>query len=101
MVSMMEHVPQASCARPRHPMTPVRVELTIDLARASEPFPTPKVSVERPAPATDMQLETVHLQQYVAAVQRAGGSEPDSSVRDFGLGTGDDPVLELSCPLDH
>ena len=40
MASMMQHVPQASCTRPRHPITPVRVELTIDLARASEPFPT-------------------------------------------------------------
>jgi len=40
MASMMDHVPQAPCTTPRHPMTPVRVELTIALARTSEPFPT-------------------------------------------------------------
>ena len=77
----------------RHPMTPVRVELTIELARAYGLFAQPEVSVERPAPATDIQLETVHLQHYIAAVRRAGGPEPDPSVLDFGLGTDDDPVF--------
>ncbi len=76
-----------------HPMTPVRVELTIELARAFGLFARPKVSVERPAPATDVQIEMVHLQQYIAAVRRAGGPGPDPSVRDFGLGTEDDPVF--------
>jgi len=33
----------------RHPMTPVRVELTIELARAFDLFAQPEVSVERPA----------------------------------------------------
>ena len=77
----------------RHPMTPVRVELTIELARAFGLFAQPEVSVERPAPATDVQLEMVHRQQYIAAVRRAGGPEPDPSVLDFGLGTDDDPVF--------
>ena len=77
----------------RHPMTAVRVELTIELARAFGLFARPEVSVERPAPATEMQLETVHLQQYIAAVRRPGGPEPDPSVLDFGLGTDDDPVF--------
>jgi acetoin utilization protein AcuC len=44
-----------------HPMTPVRVELTIELAPAFGLFAEVEVSVERPAPATDVQLEMVHL----------------------------------------
>jgi acetoin utilization protein AcuC len=39
-----------------HPMAPVRVELTIELARAFGLFLEPGVSVEPPAPATDEDL---------------------------------------------
>ncbi len=59
-----------------HPMAPVRVELTIELARAFGVFAAAGVSVERPAPATDGQLETVHLRRYIAAVRQAGGPDP-------------------------
>ena len=76
-----------------HPMAPVRVELTIELARAFGVFARAGVTVERPAPATDVQLPMVHLQRYIAAVRLAGGPEPDPSVLDFGLGTEDDPVF--------
>jgi acetoin utilization protein AcuC len=76
-----------------HPMAPVRVELTIELARAFGVFARAGVTVERPAPATDVQLQMVHLQRYIAAVRLAGGPEPDPSVLDFGLGTEDDPVF--------
>jgi acetoin utilization protein AcuC len=51
------------------------------------------VSVERSAPATDVDLETVHSRRYIAAVRQAGGPEPDDSVADFGLGTEDNPVF--------
>ena len=50
------------------------------------------MSVERPEPAGDVDLETVHLQRYIAAVRRAGGPEPDDWIADFGLGTEDNPV---------
>jgi acetoin utilization deacetylase AcuC-like enzyme len=59
-----------------HPMAPVRVELTIELARAFGLFSEPGVSVEPPAPATDEDLETVHHQGYIAAVRHAGGPVP-------------------------
>jgi acetoin utilization protein AcuC len=78
---------------PGHPMAPVRVELTIELARAFGLFAEAGVSVERPAPATDLQLEMVHLGRYIAAVRLASGPDPDSSVLGFGLGTADDPVF--------
>ena len=76
-----------------HPLVPVRVELTIELARAFGVFAAAGVSVERPAPATDEQLETVHLRHYIAAVRQAGGPEPGPPALAFGLGTEDNPVF--------
>ena len=76
-----------------HPMAPTRVELTIELARVFGLFAEAGVSVESPVPATDAELELVHDPRYIAGVRLAGGPEPDPSVRDFGLGTEDDPVF--------
>ena len=76
-----------------HPMAPVRVEMTMELARAFGVFSVAGVSVEPPAPAADGHLEMVHLQRYIAAVRQAGDPEPDPSVLDFGLGTEDNPVF--------
>ena len=79
--------------RAGHPMAPIRVELTIELARAFGLFAVAGVSVQCPAPAADVDLATVHLQQYIAAVRHAGGPEPDDSAAEFGLGTQDNPVF--------
>jgi acetoin utilization protein AcuC len=86
-----------------HPLAPVRVELTIELARAFGLFDEPGVAAGRPVPATDAELELVHDPRYIAAVRRAGsarpdqpgpgGSRPDPSLLRFGLGTPDDPVF--------
>jgi acetoin utilization protein AcuC len=78
---------------PGHPLAPVRIELTMELARAFGLLAEAGVSVERPAPATDAELELVHDPAYIAAVRRAGGPHPDSSVLRFGLGTEDDPAF--------
>jgi acetoin utilization protein AcuC len=51
------------------------------------------VTVERPVPATDAELELVHDPRYIAAVRRAGSGQPGSSLLSFGLGTPDDPVF--------
>jgi acetoin utilization protein AcuC len=72
---------------PAHPLAPVRVELTIELARAFGIFEAPGVSVTAPPTATDAQLGLVHDPEYIAAVRRAAG---DPS---FGLGTSDNPVF--------
>src|SRR5208282_3305960 len=76
-----------------HPMAPARVELTIELARAFGVLSAPGVSVEIPAAATDVDLELVHVQHYIAAVRRAGGREPGDPGLEFGLGTDDNPVF--------
>ena len=72
---------------PEHPLAPVRVELTIALARAFGLLDAPGVSVAAPEPATQDELEFVHDPQYIAAV-RLGAADPA-----FGLGTPDNPVF--------
>ena len=79
---------------PGHPLAPVRVELTVALARAFGVLTRPQVSVAAPRPATDAELELVHDPGYIAVVRRAGESpRPDPSLLRFGLGTQDDPVF--------
>jgi len=79
---------------PGHPLAPVRVELTMELARAFGVLTGSGVSVAAPTPATDAELELVHDPDYIAVVRRAGESSSlDPSVLRFGLGTPDDPVF--------
>jgi acetoin utilization protein AcuC len=83
---------------PGHPLAPVRVELTMELARAFGVLTEPGVDVAAPGPATDAELELIHDPDYIAAVRRAGdaareGVRPDASVLGYGLGTADDPVF--------
>ena len=78
---------------PEHPLAPVRVELTIALARALGVLSAPGVLIAAPESATDAELELIHSPAYIAAVRRAGGDAPDASVISYGLGTPDDPVF--------
>jgi acetoin utilization protein AcuC len=81
---------------PGHPMAPVRVELTMRLARELGVLAAPGVTLAAPEPATDAELELVHEPEYIAAVRRAGdmpaGDEGMAELA-FGLGTADDPVF--------
>src|SRR6516165_4325026 len=77
---------------PGHPLAPVRVALTVELARQLGVLSAPSVTMVSPPPATDAELATVHDDDYIAAVRQAGRSlVPDFR---FGLGTEDDPVFE-------
>src|SRR6516165_5961764 len=77
---------------PGHPLAPVRVALTIELARQLGVLSAPSVTMVSPPPATDAELATAHDDDYIAAVRQAGRSlAPDLR---FGLGTDDDPVFE-------
>jgi acetoin utilization protein AcuC len=78
---------------PGHPLAPIRIDLTIALARALGVLDQPGVTVQRPEPATDAELRLVHDPDYIAAVRMAGGPDPDITVRMFGLGTEDDPIF--------
>jgi acetoin utilization protein AcuC len=78
---------------PGHPLAPVRVELTIELATALGVLRADGVTVQRPDPADDRELELIHDPRYIAAVRLAGEQPGAVPVGQFGLGTPDDPVF--------
>ena len=78
---------------PGHPLAPIRVELTIQLARALGVLDAEGVTVVRPEPATDAELAYVHDLDYIEAVKQAGGAEPTLIAGRYGLGTEDDPIF--------
>ncbi len=73
-----------------HPLDPVRVELTIALARALGVLDRPGVRVEAPQPADEAALLRVHDAGYLAAVQAAS---TDPFFVGYGLNTPDNPVF--------
>ncbi|PSK97517.1 acetoin utilization protein AcuC [Haloactinopolyspora alba] len=75
-----------------HPMSPVRLDLTIRLARAMGVLDRPDVRVVAPKMADDAALTSVHTAEYVAAV-RAAGADPATVDLEHGLGTDDDPCF--------
>ena len=76
---------------PGHPLAPVRVELTIALAREFGVLARPEVTVLAPAPAQMSELELVHDADYVDAVRQAGLDGRGNGR--YGLGTPDNPVF--------
>ena len=71
-----------------HPLNPLRLDLTMRLAR--ELGVLERLDLTAPEPAGADQLLTVHDAAYLAAVRQAG---EDPSYSGFGLGTTDDPVF--------
>jgi acetoin utilization protein AcuC len=78
---------------PSHPLAPIRVELTMALARDFGVLDADGVTVAAPEPATDAELELVHDPAYIAIVKRASSGPMQPSYGRFGLGTPDDPVF--------
>src|SRR5580700_7998013 len=77
---------------PGHPFDPVRLRLTMALAAELGVLAAPAVTIVSPSPATDGELATVHDEDYIEAVRRAGRTlAPELR---YGLGTADDPVFE-------
>ncbi|MEU1745226.1 acetoin utilization protein AcuC [Micromonospora arida] len=74
-----------------HPLDPVRVELTIALARELGILNRPGVRMVKPEPADDALLTRVHAPAYLAAVRNA---PRDPLFAGYGLGTSDNPVFE-------
>jgi Deacetylases, including yeast histone deacetylase and acetoin utilization protein len=71
-----------------HPLNPVRLDLTIRLAR--ELGVLDRLDVRPPKPADEQQLLTIHDADYLAAVRTASS---DQTFEGYGLGTSDDPVF--------
>ncbi len=78
---------------PGHPLAPIRVELTIELARNLGVLDAECLEVRPPEPATDAELELVHDPEYIAAVRKAGATGAFEAAARFGLGTPDDPIF--------
>ena len=76
---------------PGHPLAPVRVELTIALAREFGLLDRPDVTVTTPVPAEMTELELVHDAGYIDAVRQAGQDGLPNGR--YGLGTPDNPVF--------
>jgi acetoin utilization protein AcuC len=76
---------------PGHPLAPVRVTLTMALARSLGVLSRPSVSMIGVVPATDAELGAVHDPAYIEAVRQAGRTLRPAP--GFGLGTADDPVF--------
>ncbi|MEJ7628045.1 MAG: acetoin utilization protein AcuC [Nocardioidaceae bacterium] len=76
-----------------HPMAPIRVDLTMRLARSLGVFDDPALQLVGGPHATDDELTLVHTPAYVEAVKRLS-DRPDDTDLAHGLGTQDDPVFE-------
>ncbi|MBU2662336.1 acetoin utilization protein AcuC [Actinoplanes bogorensis] len=74
-----------------HPLNPVRVELTMALARELGVLDRPGVRLVTPDPATEADLTRVHRADYLEAVRHA---PLDPFFRGWGLNTDDNPVFE-------
>jgi acetoin utilization protein AcuC len=82
---------------PTHPMAPIRVQLTVELARSFGLFHRREVTLAAPVAATDAELELIHDPAYVAMVRLASrgpvSGQAARALLMFGLGTEDDPVF--------
>jgi acetoin utilization protein AcuC len=78
---------------PGHPLAPVRIELTIALARELGILRADGVSVVAPGSATDAELQYMHDPAYIDAVKQASGPDPLVVAGRYGLGTPDDPIF--------
>ncbi|GEP39012.1 acetoin utilization protein AcuC [Nocardioides psychrotolerans] len=76
---------------PEHPMSPIRVDLTMRLAREVGVFDHHLRLVDAPVASDDL-LATIHGAPLIEAVKRMGHN-PGPGEEHFGLGTDDNPVF--------
>ncbi|GIE93485.1 acetoin utilization protein AcuC [Paractinoplanes rishiriensis] len=74
-----------------HPLNPVRVELTMALARELGVLDRPGVQMITPRPADDVDLTRIHRANYLDAVRHA---PLDPFFQGWGLNTSDNPVFD-------
>ena len=76
-----------------HPLRPLRLELTVALARDLGVLDRPGVTVRAPSSSGDETLELVHDRDYIEAVRRAPDDLLGRLGARYGLGSGDNPVF--------
>ena len=77
---------------PDHPLNPLRLDLTIRLARELGVLDLSTVRMTKPTAATDDQIAQVHDRDYIEAVRRAG-ADPSRADLSHGLGSTDTPAF--------
>jgi acetoin utilization protein AcuC len=77
-----------------HPLHPIRLELTVALARELGVLDRPNVTLVAPTMATDELLELVHDPDYLRAVRHAPADWAGRLAALYGLGTPDNPVFD-------
>ncbi|MFW6204824.1 MAG: acetoin utilization protein AcuC [Actinomycetota bacterium] len=75
-----------------HPLNPIRLDLTMRLARALGVLDPTGVQVVPPSTASDGLLNTIHTPDYIEAVRHASAA-PDTVDFAHGLGTPDNPCF--------
>ena len=86
---------------PEHPLAPIRVKLTMELAQAFGLLTRDSVTVATAPAASDAELALIHDPEYIAVVKNAGAFAAGRDVPQLnaaillshGLGTADDPVF--------
>ncbi len=79
---------------PQHPLKPIRVKLTVELARAYGLLDLSNVEVVKPRSATRDELELVHTPAYIDAVERISLAATDPYGNyGWGIGIGDNPAF--------
>ena len=79
---------------PQHPLKPIRVKLTMELARAYGLLDLANVEVVKPRSATRDELELIHTPAYVDAVERISVAATDPYGNyGWGIGIGDNPAF--------
>jgi acetoin utilization protein AcuC len=79
---------------PQHPMRPLRLDLTIALARSLRLLDRDNLTVVAPRTADDDILALAHDPEYVSYVRGVGSLAPQDWLDRYGLGTPDNPVFE-------
>jgi acetoin utilization protein AcuC len=77
---------------PEHPLAPIRVELTMTLARDLGVLEAPDVRLVEVTPASDALLELVHDPAYIAVVRSVLEADP-AFLRRHGFGSPDNPIV--------
>lgn len=78
---------------PSHPMAPLRVQLTIELARELGVVGAGALPLTDAEPAANELIATVHEPDYIDAVREVG-TRPEADLLGYGLGTPDNPTFD-------
>jgi acetoin utilization protein AcuC len=79
---------------PGHPLRPVRLDLTVALARSLGVLQRPGITIAPPEAASDDVLELVHDPDYVSFVKTAPDELMTRLAFRYGFGNGDNPVFD-------